>query len=84
MANKATKAKQPSKVTVRGREVRFRTIGAGVLLVLALWFVFANTQSVSVRMWVADVTLPLWLVLAVTLVVGAAIGWLLARRQIKQ
>ncbi|MFC5905794.1 lipopolysaccharide assembly protein LapA domain-containing protein [Streptacidiphilus monticola] len=84
MSNKPPKTQRPSTLTVRGREVRLRTIGAVVLLGLALWFVFANTQSVKVRLWVADVTMPLWLVLFVTLVVGAAIGGLLARRQIKR
>ncbi|MET9887116.1 LapA family protein [Streptomyces sp. NPDC006430] len=37
----------------------------------------------SIRLWMPTDTLPLWLVLAVTLLVGGAIGWLVARRRAK-
>ncbi|WP_395292356.1 LapA family protein [Kitasatospora hibisci] len=81
MTDKTTSADRHSKLTIRGRDVRIRTIGIAVLGILAVWFVGVNTDSVEIRLWVATVTLPLWVVLAVTLVVGAAIGWLLARRR---
>ncbi|MFG2818754.1 lipopolysaccharide assembly protein LapA domain-containing protein [Kitasatospora sp. NPDC048365] len=83
MADKTTDSKR-SSVTVGGREYRMRTIGIAVLTVLAVWFVAVNTDSVAITLWVADVTLPLWLVLVVTLVVGAAIGWMAARRRAKR
>ncbi|MFE9424872.1 LapA family protein [Kitasatospora sp. NPDC006697] len=75
--------KSRSSITIRGREVRLRTIGMLLLAVVAIWFIAANTASVQVRLWVPTVTMPLWLVLAVTLLVGAAIGWLAARRRAK-
>ncbi|MEY9877233.1 putative integral membrane protein [Streptacidiphilus sp. MAP12-33] len=75
-----TSADKPSKLTVKGREVRLRTIGVGILAVLAVWFIAANTASVSVKLWVSTVSLPLWLVLAVTLAVGLVIGVFVARR----
>ncbi|GAA2743296.1 MULTISPECIES: lipopolysaccharide assembly protein LapA domain-containing protein [Kitasatospora] len=81
MAEKTSQSHGPSSVTVHGRNVRMRTIGFGVLAVIAVWFIAANTESVEVTLWVASVTLPLWLVLTVTLLVGAALGWLIASRR---
>ncbi|MCC9309564.1 LapA family protein [Kitasatospora sp. RB6PN24] len=80
MAKYTDPPQRTSTVTVKGRTVRFRTIGIIVLAILAVWFIAANTGSVSVRLWISTVTLPLWTVLAVTLATGILIGWLLARR----
>ena len=81
MAQNTSKSHPPPSVTVKGRNVRFRTIGVGVLLVLAVWFIAANTGSVEVRLWIPTVTLPLWLVLTVTILVGVVIGFFAARRR---
>ncbi|RPE29494.1 uncharacterized protein DUF1049 [Kitasatospora cineracea] len=83
MADKTRSADRPASVTVGGRDVRFRTIAFLVLGILAVWFIAVNTASVSIRLWIPTVTLPLWLVLLVTLLVGAALGGLLARRRTK-
>ncbi|TQF06359.1 LapA family protein [Kitasatospora acidiphila] len=80
MAKNTRPPQSRSSITVKGRTVRLRTIGMAVLAVLAVWFIAANTGSVSVRLWVATVTLPLWAVLTVTLATGLVIGWFLARR----
>ncbi len=61
--------------------MRLRTIGIAVLAVLAVWFIAANTGSVSIKLWVVTVTMPLWVVLTVTLLVGMVIGILVARRR---
>ncbi|MEE1768241.1 DUF1049 domain-containing protein [Streptomyces sp. JV185] len=58
-----------------------RTIGAVVLAGLAIWFIAANTESVAIRLWIPAVTLPLWAVLAVTLVAGMVLGGYLFRRR---
>ncbi|MBT3152512.1 LapA family protein [Streptomyces sp. CHD11] len=71
----------PPTVTVKGRNVRLRTIGFLLLAGLAVWFIAANTESVSIRLWVSTVTLPLWCVLTVTLLVGMLLGRLVARRR---
>ncbi|GAA2096509.1 hypothetical protein GCM10009759_25810 [Kitasatospora saccharophila] len=81
MADKTSSADRPASVTVGGREMRIRTIAFLILGVLAIWFIAANTASVQIRLWIPTVTLPLWLVLLVTLLVGAALGWLLVRRR---
>ncbi|MDH6576185.1 LapA family protein [Kitasatospora sp. MAP5-34] len=81
MAQQTSPPHRPPGITVKGRDVRFRTIGIAVLLVLAVWFIAANTGSVSVELWVSSVTLPLWAVLSVTLLVGLVIGLFVARRR---
>ncbi|GJF28916.1 hypothetical protein KNE206_16160 [Kitasatospora sp. NE20-6] len=84
MAQNTSKPHPPPSVTVKGKNVRIRTIGVGVLAVLAVWFIAANTGSVEVRLWIPTVTLPLWLVLTVTLLVGMVIGFFVARRRARR
>ncbi|MGW2398440.1 LapA family protein [Kitasatospora sp. NPDC001664] len=84
MEEKTTTSERPSTVTVRGRSFRLRTLGIVLLAALAIWFIGVNTASVRIRLWIPTVTLPLWLVLAATLLVGAAIGWMAARRRAKR
>jgi uncharacterized integral membrane protein len=64
-----------------GRGVSPRLIGAAVLLVLALIFVFENTRKVKVRFLVPEVKAPLWLALVITLVLGMLVGFFLARHR---
>lgn len=61
--------------------MRLRTIGFVVLAGVVVWFIAANTGSITVRMWIPTVTVPLWTVLAVTLVVGVILGLIIARRR---
>ncbi|MEU2673703.1 DUF1049 domain-containing protein [Streptomyces sp. NPDC007164] len=74
----------PPTLTVRGRNVRIRTIGIVVLMGLAIWFIAVNTGSVAIRLWVPVVALPLWAVLAATLVAGVVLGAYLARRRARR
>ncbi|MDH6137191.1 putative integral membrane protein [Kitasatospora sp. MAA4] len=84
MAQKTSPPRRPPTITVKGRDVRLRTIGIAVLAVLAVWFIAANTGSVSVKLWVTSVALPLWAVLTVTLLTGLVIGFFLGRRRARQ
>ncbi|MFI6417489.1 LapA family protein [Streptomyces sp. NPDC050842] len=81
MAQNAPPQRGPSKLTVKGRDMRLRTIGFIVLAGLAIWFIAVNTGSVSIRLWIPTVTLPLWVVLTVTLLVGIVLGIYIARRR---
>ncbi|MFE1443686.1 lipopolysaccharide assembly protein LapA domain-containing protein [Streptomyces sp. NPDC058739] len=81
MPRSATKEGGPSTLTVKGRDMRLRTIGFVVLAVLAIWFIAVNTESVTIRLWIPTVTLPLWIVLTVTLLVGIVLGMFLAHRR---
>lgn len=84
MARTAAKAHEHSTLTVKGRAVRLRTIGFVVLAALAVWFIAANTGSVTIRLWVSEVTLPLWTVLAGTLLAGIVLGLLIAYRRARR
>ncbi|MFE7514038.1 LapA family protein [Streptomyces sp. NPDC057540] len=68
-------------MTVKGRDLRLRTLAFLVLAALAIWFIAVNTGSVTIRLWVPTVTLPLWIVLTVTLLVGIVLGLFIARRR---
>ncbi|MGW3820265.1 lipopolysaccharide assembly protein LapA domain-containing protein [Streptomyces sp. NPDC005046] len=84
MAQKTAKAHGPSTVTVKGRDVRLRSIGFLVLAALTIWFIAANTSSVTIRLWIPEVTLPLWIVLTATLIVGILMGLLIAYRRARR
>lgn len=84
MARKATAPHPPPTLTVKGRDMRLRTLGFLVLAALAIWFIAANTGSITIKLWIPTVTLPLWAVLTVTLVVGMVLGAFLARRRYRR
>ncbi|MEV6575831.1 LapA family protein [Streptomyces sp. NPDC051577] len=84
MTRKTGTSHEPSTLTVKGRDLRLRTLGCAVLAALAIWFIAVNTGSVTVRMWIPTVTIPLWGVLTVTLLVGIALGLLIARRRARR
>ncbi|MGW4894694.1 lipopolysaccharide assembly protein LapA domain-containing protein [Kitasatospora sp. NPDC004240] len=58
-----------------------RYIGIAVLVILAVWFLFANLDRVQIQFWVFTVTAPLWIALLATLLAGAVLGWLLKGRR---
>ncbi|MFE5589489.1 LapA family protein [Streptomyces sp. NPDC056549] len=79
--NTTEKAHRPSTLTVKGRDMRLRTLAFLILAALAIWFIAVNTGSVTIRLWIPTVTLPLWIVLTVTLLVGIVLGLFIARRR---
>ncbi|MFE4974907.1 LapA family protein [Kitasatospora sp. NPDC056651] len=58
-----------------------RYIGIGAIVVLAVWFLFANLDKVKIQFWVFTVTAPLWIALLATLIAGVVLGWLLKGRR---
>ncbi|MFI8828693.1 LapA family protein [Streptomyces sp. NPDC053431] len=84
MARKTAKDHAPPTLTVKGRDMRLRTLGFVLLVALAVWFIAVNTGSVTIRLWVPTVTLPLWSVLTVTLLVGVVLGLFVARRRARR
>ncbi|MGR6973751.1 LapA family protein [Streptomyces cynarae] len=66
----------------RGRQgLTPRTVAVLVLAALVLVFVFENTQRTRIRLFVPLVTMPLWLALLGTGVIGALCGALLVSRR---
>ncbi|WP_238432037.1 DUF1049 domain-containing protein [Streptomyces cavernae] len=57
-------------------------IGMAVLTVLLLIFIFENTRNTKIRLIIPEVTMPLWLALLITGVIGAVLGaYAMSRRR---
>ncbi|WP_130799716.1 DUF1049 domain-containing protein [Streptomyces otsuchiensis] len=70
-----------------GRVREFFTPGRVVFLVVAvltLVFVFENTGQTKIRLLVPEVTMPLWVALAATLLLGVAGGFYLGHRGLRR
>jgi uncharacterized integral membrane protein len=61
--------------------VPIRVIAIGVIVVLAVWFLLANLDTVRIHFWVFTVEAPLWIALLATLLAGFALGWLVKGRR---
>lgn len=82
MARKATTVTDPvqSPSTRRsGVTLSPKMIGALVILVAALWFIFANTGTARIRLWIPIVLAPMWLVLLITFCAGMLTALLIGR-----
>ena len=74
-----TGAVEPQARPKRGARVPAKEIVTLVILAAALWFIFAHSQDVKVRLWVPTVSAPLWIVLLVTFAVGMLLGLIAPR-----
>lgn len=52
-----------------------------LLAVLALVFIFENTRTTKIRLLIPEVSMPLWLALLATGLIGALCGAYFARRR---
>jgi len=62
-------------------ETNWRLIAGGVIATLLLVFIVINGEDVEVDFLVTQVSMPLWLVIAATTLLGVAVGYLLAGRR---
>ncbi|MEU3301656.1 DUF1049 domain-containing protein [Streptomyces sp. NPDC006678] len=65
---------------LRGRLTPARIAGL-VIVVLTLVFIFGNTRQVRIRLLIPEVTMPLYLALLATWVLGGLCGGYLFRRR---
>jgi uncharacterized integral membrane protein len=82
MARKATSISDPVQPQTAGRggvTLSPKMICALVILVAALWFIFANRTTVRIKLWIPTVLAPLWLVLLITFCAGMLTGLLVWR-----
>ncbi|MFE7427435.1 DUF1049 domain-containing protein [Streptomyces sp. NPDC014735] len=84
MTQKTSPPHAPATLSVKGRDIRVRTVGIVALTAVAIWFIAANTVSVAIRLWIPVVVLPLWAVLTVTLLAGLVLGALVSRRRARR
>ena len=52
-----------------------------LLAVLALIFIFENTRDTRIRLLIPEVTMPLWMALLATAIIGALCGAYFMRRR---
>jgi uncharacterized integral membrane protein len=64
-----------------GRSVSPKLIVAIILVVIVIVLAVANSKKVKVDSVVADVTLPLFVVIVGSAIVGLVIGYVLGRRE---
>lgn len=60
-----------------------RQIGGGIIAVLLIVFIAANSETVPVSLVFVSAKLPMWLVLSISAVLGVGIGMLLGSRRAK-
>jgi uncharacterized integral membrane protein len=63
------------------RRVSPKTILVLVIIAIVLWFLLANTKDAQIKLWVKEVSAPVWLVLLCTFAAGVITGALLRRRR---
>lgn len=56
-------------------------VAVGALGLLALIFIFENTRTTEIRLLIPEVTMPLWMALLATAVIGALCGAYFMRRR---
>ncbi|GGV05092.1 hypothetical protein GCM10010245_10750 [Streptomyces spectabilis] len=56
-------------------------ITVAVIALLTLVFIFENTRSTKIRLLIPEVTMPLWMALFGTAVLGAVCGAYFVRRR---
>lgn len=67
---------------VLGEQLARPKVAIGALItIVAVWFIIANNTHVRIHLWVTWVSARLWVVLLLTFVAGALVGYLFARRR---
>ncbi|MFG2648650.1 DUF1049 domain-containing protein [Streptomyces sp. NPDC048436] len=56
-------------------------VAVAAVVVLMLVFIFENTRSTKIRLLIPEVTMPLWMALLATGVIGALCGAYFMRRR---
>lgn len=81
---KTPKASHRAETPGRGRWGELLSPGrviVGVLAVLALVFIFENTRHTEIRLLIPEVTMPLWMALLGTGLIGALCGAYFMKRR---
>ena len=57
-----------------------KQVGAGIVALALIVFVLQNTDTTSVTLFVFDLSFPLWLVLAGTILLSGGVGYVMGSR----
>jgi uncharacterized integral membrane protein len=66
-----------------GRNVSPKMILVGILIVIVVILALVNSQDIKVDFVVADVTLPLFVVIVGSALIGLIVGYFIGRREKK-
>lgn len=58
-----------------------KVIVGALITIAAVWFIIANNERVRIRLWIPWISARLWVVLLLTFLAGALVGFLFARRR---
>jgi uncharacterized integral membrane protein len=64
-----------------GRSISPKMVLAAILVVIVIVLAIANSQDIKVDFVVADITLPLFVVIVGSAVIGLVVGYFLGRRE---
>jgi len=81
MSPKTSESAGASGGKSRGGQLTPGRISVGALALLALIFVFENTGSTRIRLFIPEVTMPLWMALLGTAVIGGLCGVYAVKRR---
>jgi uncharacterized integral membrane protein len=81
MSPKTSESAGRSGGQARGGLMTPGRLTVAVLAVLALIFIFENTRSTKIRLLIPEVTMPLWMALLGTAVIGALCGAYFMKRR---
>ena len=77
----ASPTRRTASVSTSKTPVRPAWIIASVLALMTVVFIAQNRDRVSIHLFTATVSAPMWLWLTITVLVGAAVGALLRSRR---
>ncbi|KMM46292.1 hypothetical protein CWIS_06060 [Cellulomonas sp. A375-1] len=69
---------------VESKPVPWRPILGLIVLAAALVLIFQNADEYPVHLFWTSVTMPLWILLAITFVLGVVVGWMLKTRRARR
>jgi uncharacterized integral membrane protein len=67
-----------------GLTISPKLIGIVVIVAATVWFILANRWTAHVRLWIPQVSAPMWLVLLITFAAGVVTGLLIRRSKTKK
>jgi uncharacterized integral membrane protein len=81
VTDEMTPTEHPGSPSTRDRRRDVVLVTVGAVAILLVWFALANLQDVSIHFWVMTSKAPLIVVIALSGVLGMALGWLVSRRK---
>lgn len=79
MSGRPQRSSAPLPGEKKSNDRSWRFYAAIVIAIIALIFILQNSQDVAVDLIFSTTTAPLFFILLITFIAGAAVGWLLPK-----